>query len=121
MTLVSLPKTLLSFVDHLFMFRTCDEFEERYQILKSYSVEDIAEAFSFILYKYHENFELNVSDSVFIDEEFLKSDQITALLIYGCIYRDLQEIEILVDHFNYRIVRVKDTFEILAPTEDFEK
>lgn len=117
----SIAKSLLAALDFLFMTDYYPLERETPDSIKFYVKEDIAEAVSYIIYLKQEVFGLNDSDSYVIDDEYIVSNEIEAILLPACHLKKIQEIEIMIDHFLYYCMRDKNKIRIGPAYPDLEK
>lgn len=117
----SIVKSLLAALDFLFMTDYYPPERETSDSIKFYIKEDIAEAVSYIIYLKQEVFGFKDSDSYVIDEEYIVSNAIEAILLPACHLKKIQELEIMIDHFSYCCIRDKNNIRIVPPYPDLEK
>lgn len=117
----SIVKSLLAALDLLFITGYYPTERETPNSLKFYIKEDIAEAVSYIIYLKQKVFGLNDSDSYVVDEEYIVSNELEAILLPACHLKALQEYEIMVDHYSYTCIKDKNSIKIIPPYPDFEK
>jgi len=117
----SLIKTLLAFIDYLFLIVYIPKQLNNPNSFDFHSRETISEAVSFIIYLYYEIYELKDQDFGIIDEDYILSNRIQKIIQDACYFKKLQEIEIYVDHFSYKCIRRNRQIVILPLSPNFEK
>jgi len=117
----SIIKSLLAFVDYLFLMNHYPKTVTNLMQISSRSKEDVCSAVSYLIYLLSTKSTLTITDTLYISEEFIKSKEIENIIISACFISDFKEFEILIDHFNYRCIKVDSNLKIVPPYEDFEK
>jgi hypothetical protein len=117
----SLIKSLLSYVDFLFLSNYYPESITDPLEITSRTKEDICSAISYLIYIITEKSSFTITDTMFVSEEYIKSGEISRIIIAACFISDFKEFEILIDHFNYECIEINDNIKIIPPNEDFEK
>lgn len=117
----SLVKTLLAFVDILFLSNYYPTDREEPNSLKFFIKEDIAEAVSFLIFLKQHLLGLDETDALLVDEEYILSKKIDSIVLTACEIKVLKEFEIMIDHFSYECSTERNTIKIKAPFPDFEK
>lgn len=115
--LEGLPKVeiqeLLSIVDDAFATHKQCVVEESPDLISFYSKEELADAFSYIFY-------LN---STFKPRQTVEKIPLVVndLLIHACHIRQLQNFEVMIDHFNYICKETEEKLLLLPSDSDYEK
>jgi hypothetical protein len=117
----SIIKSLLSFVDCLFLMNHYPKTVTNLMQISSRSKEDVCSAISYLIYLLSTKSTLTIKDTLYISEEFIQSKEIENVIISACFISDFKEFEILIDHFNYRCIKGDGNLKIVPPYEDFEK
>lgn len=117
----SLIKTLLSFIDFLFLSNFYPQSIDDLMDFNCRSKEEISSAVSYIIYFYSERAKHLSIDTRFVSEEYIKSGDINKIIVATCSLLDFKEFEILIDHFDYRCVKYADRLKIEPPFEAFER
>jgi len=117
----SIIKSLLSYVDYLFLSNHYPESITDPMELTSRTKEEISSAVSYLIYFITEKNTLNITDTTYVSEEYIKSGEIGRIIIAACYVSDFREFEIMIDHFNYECIVVGDKLQIRPYSEDFEK
>jgi len=117
----SLIKTLLSYIDFLFLSNHYPASVTDLTEISSRNKEDICSAVSYLIYLISNKYSLNITDTRLIAEEYIKSGEIGRIIIAACFISDFKEFEILIDHFNYECIVCEDKLKIIPPFENFEK
>jgi hypothetical protein len=117
----SLIKSLLSYVDYMFLIDYYPKTVTNLMQISSRNKEDVCSAVSYLIYLLSTKSTFTVTDTIYISEEFIKSKEIENIIISACFISDFKEFEILIDHFNYRCIKVDANLKIIPPYEDFEK
>ncbi|MHB8155898.1 MAG: hypothetical protein ACYDEQ_00640 [Desulfocucumaceae bacterium] len=117
----SLIKSLLSFVDYLFLSDYSPSSKTDPMKFDSRTKEEICSAVSYIIYFTTTIKTAVVADTNFVSEDYIKSGEIEHIIIAACLMSDFKEFEILVSNFNYECVETDGKLKIIPPKEDFEK
>jgi hypothetical protein len=117
----SLIKTLLSYLDFLFLSNFYPKRITEPMELSSRTKEEISSAVSYLIFLVSEKQLLTNDDSKIISEEFIETREIGRLIIPACFIIDYREFEVLVDNFNYECILFGEKLKIIPPSEDFEK
>jgi hypothetical protein len=117
----SFVKTILSYVDFLFLTNHYPKSVDDPMEISSRSKEEISSAVSYLIYYISSIDEKNVEDTSLVSEDYIKSGEIGRIIIAACFISDFKEFEILIDHFNYKCILKGGILKILPPSEDFEK
>lgn len=117
----SLVKTLISYLDYLFLIGYYPSKQEDPNALEFYGKEAISEAVSYIIFLKKEMYGLNESDGFMIDEDYVSNGRINELLLKACQFKKLQEFEILIEHFSYTCENKNNKVIIRPPAPDMEK
>lgn len=117
----SLVKTLVSYLDGLFL--SIPPASDRVDLndLASYTREDISEAISLIIFEKHTIFRHSNSDTFLVDDEFIASGDIEQLILFACKFQRLKEWEIFIDHFSYSCRGEDNRIVIESPDTAIEK
>jgi len=117
----SLIKTLLAYVDFLFLSDHYPKTKDDLSNISGRTKEDICLATSFLIHFYTERIKNQDIDITYVAEEYVMSSGIVKLIIPVCYHLDFKEFEILIDHFGYEC-NIKDEILLIKPPfEDFEK
>ncbi|AFD05307.1 hypothetical protein [Solitalea canadensis] len=117
----SLIKTLVSFVDFLFLVDHMPNKVNDLMDLNCRTKEDISAAVSFLTFFYSDRIKNKNVNITFISEEYILSNEISKLLIPVCFLLDYKDFEVQFDHFDYYCVLKNDKLFIAPPFENFEK
>ena len=117
----SFIKTLLVFTDYLFLSEYYPEDKGVISELTGRTKEEISSAVSYLIYFYTDRIKSQNINTQFVSEEFLKSGELTRLIISTCYGLDFREFEISIDHFNYYCIFDNEKLTINPPYENFEK
>lgn len=113
-------KALLSINERVFLYNMIGEKEHKDATsLKFYSKEEISEAISFLLASYNKQFSIEQMDVYFIDDQYAKSPQAENLILFACLYKNVQDIEILVESFGYVVSEKGGTLIFECPDKNF--
>ncbi len=119
----SLYKTLLSFIDYLFMQSSNSNIYLDFPILQLRSKEELSSAISYIItliYKRGNKFLQDIANPM-VSYEYIKEKEIDKLLINVCQMLDLKEVEIYVDHFSYVCIKYEAYLKLIPPNIDLDK
>jgi hypothetical protein len=114
---------LLATLELMFMYQGYGERDTKKPDLAKYSIEDLAEGFSYLYYRYAEAFGISDLDLAFLDTQKVVKDVYQSLIVHAISIRRYREWEILVDSFGFLCAFDAATFtlRITAPSEDLEK
>lgn len=88
--------------------------------LTAYSKEEIGNAISYLIYLYDMTIGIKTSVNYWIDVHYIFSKDIEHLILLACQFIQIQEWEILIDCFGYKMVNENKTWRIVD-TRDLEK
>jgi len=117
----SFIKTLLVYLDYLFLINYQAHEKGDPNNISFYSKETIAEAISFIFYLNNRLPGGQESEVPLLDEDYILSNKINNILLNACYFKKLQEIEIYVDHFSYKCFSINKHLKIIPPFPEIEK
>ncbi len=117
----SLIKTLLSYIDFLFLSNHSPQSVNDLTEISSRTKEDLSLAASYIIFFYSEGYKNKKIDTIFVAEEYIISGEINKILIAACFISDFKEFEIMIDHFQYKCYLSEEKLKIEPPSESFEK
>lgn len=119
----SMFKTLIAFVEFLFFTDYLPDNQEPDRL--SYAArtkEDFCSAVSYLTFIINSIKPLKKADVRFAAPEFILSNEIQPIMLDACLIEDYKEIEILIDHFGYHLIREKEGILRLRPqSTEFEK
>lgn len=117
----SIIKTLLSVTDFLFLSghypKTISDLSE----ISNRTKEDVSASVSFLIHIYTDKIKSKNINTTFVAEEYIRSGEISKLIIPACYYSDFKEFEIMIDHFGYSCQKMNNQLYIKPPFEEFEK
>lgn len=118
----SIVKTVAAYADSLFFlnYEPVSESKGDMNTIYSRSKEDICSATSYVIHMLSSLGKLSANGGKVADE-YIFSDGICKLLLPAALIEDYKEIEILVEHFGYRIEKNEHRFRLLPPVEHFER
>lgn len=117
----SIIKTLLSLTDYLFLSGHCPKNASNLSEITNRTKEDISASVSFLIHFYTQRVNTTDIDTTFVAVDYIKSGEISSLIIPACYYSDFKEFEIMIDHFDYSCQKEDSGLYIKPPFEDFEK
>jgi len=117
----SLIKTLLSFIDLIFLNNYYPEKVDQLIGLENRTKEEISSAISYVIFIYTDNIPTEKIDIQFISEEYIISNNIEKLLLPACTLLDLKGFEVMIDSFDYKCLKFENKIKIIPPSADFEK
>jgi len=117
----SLIKTLIAYVDFLFLSNDKLVSVNDPMDIASRTNEEIGEAASYLIFLFSERFSTSHKDTLFVADEYIKSGEIFKLIIATCFILDYKEFEVYVHSFNYKCITNGDNLKIIPISEDFEK
>lgn len=89
-------------------------------LLTGYSREEIGEAISYIIYMYENIIGIDEKCNYWVDSHYIISDDIENLILLACKILRLQELELLIDYFDYQITKVENRWRI-SSSSNLEK
>ena len=120
----SLVKTLLVYIDYLFLSYSGNKAEfdlNKHNNRLAKSKEELSTAASYIIYIYTDKFKMKKEEGFFVAEKFINSNEINYILDQSCLIIDIKEFEIMIDCFEYRCIKEGTQLRIIHPYVDFEK
>ena len=117
----SLIKSLIAFVDFLFIKGHYPTQQGQTDIIAGRSKEGIALSVSYLIFLYCRTHEISVKDAARVEESYVLKGRITKLVIASCYISDIKDFEIKVEHFGYAVIKTPGSLIFLAPSEAFEK
>ncbi|MBQ3182462.1 MAG: NERD domain-containing protein [Clostridia bacterium] len=114
-------KELLAYIDIVFHnYPTYHDPKDKHK-LSGYSPEEIAESVSYIIFLY-DNI-IGIKDNIVfkINPSQVNSKDINNLILLGCQICQLQEWEVCIDYFDYKVNKIDRKYLIYASDELFEK
>ncbi|MDB5281067.1 MAG: hypothetical protein JWO06_142, partial [Bacteroidota bacterium] len=117
----SLIKSLMAFVDFIFLeaHRPTEQFHT--DLISGRSKEDIALSVSYLIFLYSQTHNLTVRDAARVEENYVLKGRIMKMVIASCYIGDIKDLEIKVEHFDYAVIKSPGSLLFLAPSEAFEK
>ncbi|GFO57342.1 hypothetical protein GMSM_43490 [Geomonas sp. Red276] len=112
----NLLKTLLCYLDAIFMF-DYHPTPNTPELTK----EELSEAISFMVFLLKEKQGISAVNLGNIDEELIASDKLNTVIVLACKIKFYMRSEILVDYFNYSVLKQDDLFLFVDKTEDLAK
>ena len=117
----SLIKTLLAYAESLFLERHYPGPDPEATGLATRTKETVAEAVSYLIHLITQQRPGVVQPLYFVNEEYILSGRIAVILEAACSLDSLKEIEIMVEHFDYRCVREGRVLRLVPPSETFAR
>lgn len=120
----ALFKELLAYVDCLFHFHTRSILRTNHinkNLLDGYGEEEISESISYIIYLYNSIIGIKNDCHYTVSPGYVLSDEIEKIILIGCKVHQLQEWEVCVDYFSYRIRTIGNVCIIYDKEERLEK
>lgn len=114
-------KSLIVFVDFLFMKEHKGDRNLGTGEVHFYSLEDLSGAASYLIFLFNEYIGVKDKHFDYIDEKAILGSEISALLIEACKLKTLMEQEILVDCFGYTCTEDQYSVIIDSPDEILKK
>lgn len=99
----ALFKELLAFVDISFYNYHVREHNNNLNIIESYSIEEITESVSYLIFLYDKFIGIREDINYTVDSDYILSKDIQEMILLGCKVIQIQEFELLVDYFDYRV------------------
>ena len=117
----SIIKDLLAYIEDAFS-KEKNVVHGRYDDLSGYSIEQISESVSYLLFLAMGNIARNPQNRYIVNPKTIDSHDLQKLILLGCKICQLNEWEVLVDFFNYNVndLNLKDVI-IQDRVQDFEK
>lgn len=119
----ALFKDLLAYIDLTFSSESFFEEESclNRDKLEAYSQEDICSAISYIIYLYDNIIGIKQDISYFIDSKYVVSDEIEYIILMACKAIQVQEWELCIDYFDYKINYLRNELVIFDENNLMEK
>lgn len=117
----SIVKSLLAYIDYLFLIDYKSEVLTDVMSLESRQKEAICEAISYIIFFVLSNKQLKSNSTTFVSEDYVIDKEYKEIINAACLISDLKEYEVKIDCFNYSCEVNKSEIMIKPPNEDFEK
>lgn len=117
----SIIKTLLVTADYLFLSGHNPKTIKDLSDISNRTKEDISAAISFLIHIYTDKIKSENINTKFVAEEYIRSGEISKLIIPACYYSDFKEFEIMIDHFDYSCQKINNHLYIKPSFDDFEK
>ena len=117
----SLHKELFAYIDMLFFLRRQTQTRYDYNILSTFSQEEIAEGVSYLLYKYIEKYGISTEKNYCVDASYINSDKMEKLILLACQINYVLELELLVDFYDYDICNEGMNIIVRSKDETLEK
>lgn len=119
----ALFKELLAYADAIFFFHkrkfTKDHLNKNQ--LNGYGEEEIADSISYLIYLYDDVIGIKDHCHYIAIPGYVSSDEIEKIILLGCKIHQLQEWEVCIDYFDYRVKDVDNKCIIYDKSEIFEK
>lgn len=116
-----LYKELLLYADVLFLNTYRQNYSENLDKLSSYSIEQITDGISYLIFLCEKHIKYKPYTVAIVDPNYIKSKSIEDLILLGCKVCEVQEWELYVDYFSYKISKSDRVFTIKPCNELFEK
>ncbi|RGC17678.1 hypothetical protein DXA38_05035 [[Clostridium] innocuum] len=117
----SLHKELFAYIDMLFFSGGQTQTGYDYNILSTFSQEEIAEGVSYLLYKYIEKYGISTEKNYCVDASYIISDKMDNLILFACQINYVLELELLVDFYDYDIYNEGKNIILRSKDETLEK
>ena len=117
----SFMRTILIFVDRLFLIDYQTRQHENPNAFSFYSKESICEAAATLIFLYRRRYEDDPGSIGVADEEYLNGKAIIDLLKEARHFRDLQDYEIYIDLFSYNCTKDNNTIHLHPEFPSLEK
>lgn len=117
----SLIKELLVFVELVFNEKRWSIDTNRRDKLFDFGMEEIAEGVSYLIYLCNNVIKNNMSTIPIVNPVFVKSNDIKKIILNSCKMCQMQEWELCIDYFNYKVQCSDHSLTIFSENEIFEK
>lgn len=117
----SLHKELFAYIDKLFFLGGQTQTRYDYNILSTFSREEIAEGVSYLLYKYIEKYGISTEKNYCVDVSYIDSDRMEKLILFACQINYVLELELLIDFYDYDICNEGKNIILRSKDETLEK
>ncbi|MBE7019805.1 MAG: hypothetical protein E7411_00015 [Ruminococcaceae bacterium] len=117
----ALFKELLAYIDVMFHFPRRNHDPRNKNKLDGYGMEQIAESVSYIIYLYDDVIGIQQNKVYKVVPEYVMSDEIEKIILWGCKIAQLQEWEVCMDYFDYQLQKRDNVYTISSFDEHFEK
>lgn len=120
----ALFKELLAYADSMFYFHDRGSSRTNHtnkNLLSCYGEEEISESISYLIFLYDSTIGIKPDCHYTVSPGYVLSDAIEKLILMGCKVHQLQEWEVCIDYFNFRIREIRENITIYDIEETFEK
>ena len=114
-------KNLLAYLDIQFHNQPPPTAVGKKNTLKGYSCEEISESISYLVFLFDKTIGIDSKVHYCLNAEYILSHDIEKLILLGCQMCTVQEWELCIDYFDYRVQIVGNHYTIFSPDENFEK
>lgn len=114
-------KNLLAYLDIVFHNQTIPTTVNNKNVLTGYSSEEISESISYIIFLFDKTIGIKSDAHYLLNAEYILSDEIEKLILLGCKMCTVQEWELCLDYFDYKVKTVDNQYTIFSSDENFEK
>ena len=114
-------KDLLAYLDIRFHNQTTPTAVSNKNVLKGYSSEEISESISYLVFLFDKTVGIKNDVHYIINAEYVLSDDIEKLILLGCKICTVQEWEVCLDYFDYKVKTIGNQYTIFSSDENFEK
>lgn len=120
----ALFKELLAYADSMFYFHGRSSSKTNLtnkNLLSCYTEEEISGSISYLIFLYDSKIGIKTDCCYTVSPRYVLSDAIEELILMGCKVNQLQEWEVCIDYFNFRIREIGKNITIYDIEETFEK
>lgn len=114
-------KNLLAYLDIKFHNLTPPTAIGNKNVLKEYSSEEISESISYLVFLFDKTIGIKSYVHYCLNAEYILSDDIEKLILLGCKICTVQEWEVCLDYFDYKVKTNGNQYTIFSSDENFEK
>lgn len=114
-------KNLLAYLDIRFHNQTPPTAVGNKNVLKGYSSEEISESISYLVFLFDKTVGIKNDVHYIINAEYVLSNDIEILILLGCKICTVQEWEVCLDYFDYKVKTIGNQYTIFSSDENFEK
>ncbi len=114
-------KTIVAVIEVIFMTEHSANTSLSTNQWEYYTKEDLADAASYLIFRFDDQIGIQDHHFNFIDEDALTRGYYHSIIVKSCKIRKFLEAEILIDAFQYQCKRQKHSYRIYAPNPQTEK
>ncbi|MFR3567663.1 MAG: hypothetical protein ACLTUR_06655 [Paraclostridium sordellii] len=116
-------KDLLAYIDFYFHLESDNENNilANKNKINSYTKEEICEGISYIVYLYDSEIGIKQNINYFVDSKYILSNDIDKIILTACKVNQVEEWELCIDYFNYKVELIGKEWVIYDKTKILDK